>query len=100
MLEVYKILNGFEGIEINKLFKLKHDHYAIRGHNYKLEIPHIKLNLRKKFFSVRVLQAWNDLPAHVVNQPSVNHFKNSIDHFMKTAQGGGVPKGYVQPTHP
>ena len=33
------------------------------------------LNCRKQFFTMRVINQWNELPTHVVNAKSVNAFK-------------------------
>ena len=38
-----------------------------------------RLDTRKYFFSQRVVNGWNSLPAEVVNAESVNSFKNAYD---------------------
>ena len=37
-----------------------------RGNKYKIFQDHVKYNLRKYFFSNRVIQTWNSLPDFVV----------------------------------
>ena len=37
-----------------------------------------RLDTRKFFFSQRVVNGWNSLPAEVVNAESVNSFKNAL----------------------
>ena len=38
----------------------------LRGHSHKLLKPHVKTNVRKNFWSVRVIDGWNNLPEIVV----------------------------------
>ena len=40
-----------------------------------------RLNCRKYFFSHRSVGEWNQLPQEVIDAPSVNAFKNRLDHF-------------------
>ena len=42
---------------------------------------HVKYNLRKYFFSNRVIQTWNSLPDFVVASGTTNSFKNNLDKF-------------------
>ena len=41
------------------------------------------MDIRKHFFSQRVVNAWNKLPQYVVDAPSVNSFKNRLDNLWK-----------------
>ena len=50
-----------------------------RGHNYKLKKKICSTTRRHQFFSMRVVNAWNSLPVHVVNAVSVNTFKSRLD---------------------
>ena len=83
MIEVFKILNGFENINKDKFFQpLPYDHLHTRGHAFKLFKPQVKYDLRKYFFSVRIVHNWNSLPDYVVNSNSVNNFKNNYDRYL------------------
>ena len=53
-----------------------------RGHVYKIEKQHCRLNLRKEFFAIRVIDKWNSLPGHVVESQSTNMFKTALEKFL------------------
>ena len=80
-IEVFKYLKGFNVVNYRKYFKLSGS-FRTRGHSLKLEKSRCRLDVRKHFFSQRVVNGWNGLSEEVVAAQSVNVFKNRFDRFV------------------
>ena len=47
--------------------------------NWKREEGRFRLDIRKKFFTVRLVRYWNRLPREVVDAPSLEAFKARLE---------------------
>ena len=72
-IEVSKIVNGYEDIDMNMLFKLKEDS-STRGHKAALVKEQCRLDMIKHSFSQRVINEWNKLSNDCVSARRGNVF--------------------------
>ena len=78
MIEVYKMLNGFERVTIDSVFKLD-TQSGIREHKLKLKGNRFKIDIGKYWFINRIVDPWNKLPASITENNSTNASKNRLD---------------------
>ena len=57
-----------------------------RGHSLKLNKKHCRLEVRKNFLSMRVVNNWNSLPEDIVKAHCLNTFKARLDHHWSKLQ--------------
>jgi ribonuclease P/MRP protein subunit RPP40 len=95
LIEVFKILNGLEGLSEEDFFVRNSSVTAgsmssgtsTRGNSFKLYKKGVKLDVAKYSFANRVVNNWNKLPDTVVKAETVNAFKGRLDKFLLHTRG-------------
>ena len=82
LIQVFKLVKGIDKMDYRLFFQFVKSNRT-RGHRYKLIKNSCRLELRKIFFSQRVIDIWNKLPEFVVEATTVNAFKNRLDKIVK-----------------
>ena len=78
MIEVYKIINLKYDACTTVALGFNKDSKT-RGNKNKLIQDYCKCNLRKHFFTNRIVAIWNSLTGHVVDADCINIFKNRLN---------------------
>ena len=96
MIEAYKVMTGINNVDKNDWFSFRQADatrstrstttITPEGETQKenvLYMEHVRLEVRKNSFNVRVIGRWNALPEEVKSAKSVNAFKNAYDVWIK-----------------
>ena len=82
MIELYKILTGkYDADETPQVIRVYGS--TTRGNVFKSDKGQAKYDLRKYYFTNRVVNVWNSLPDHVVLSETINTFKPRLDKFWQ-----------------
>ena len=81
MIETYKIMRWVNDHDVCPDMRKDNNIKGTRGHEYKLFKTSCNTDLRKHFFTMRVVETWNGLPEEIVEAKTVNAFKNGLDKF-------------------
>ena len=82
MIETYKITTQKYDQDIAQNL-LTFNNRTSRNNNLKLNKPQNRTNIRKYFFTHRIIDPWNQLPQTVVDAPSVKIFEHRLDHHWR-----------------
>ena len=75
-METYKILHHKYKLNPDSLFI--RPNRDLRGHEFKLHRETVNTDIRKNFFTNRVIDKWNNLPAETVAAPREDTFKKKL----------------------
>ena len=78
LLLTYKILFNLVDIDAADFFTFANSRYDTRGHSFKLLAHHSRIDLRKNFFSERIVPVWNGLSATDNDFNSLRSFRSCI----------------------
>ena len=84
LIETFRIITGIEKVNASDFFKFSEGKYNLRRHKHKLSVERSRLDIRRHFFSQRVVNHWNRLPAAAVEATVVNSFKTRLDDWFKS----------------
>ena len=78
LVTVYKLIHGYLGVCSDVFFEIFIDSNT-RGHQYKIRKQYCSVNAFKYNFPNRCIDAWNSLPATVVNAATLHDFKRKLN---------------------
>ena len=82
LIQYWKIFNGRSCISPETLFA-RPLYASTRGHQFKIHVPHVTLDTRKRSFSNRCVSVWNSLPECVVTAPDLVSFKRALANVIR-----------------
>jgi hypothetical protein len=74
----YEILTGLTDVNVADFFTVANSSHCTRGHCYKLQANHSRVDVRKFFFAERVVPKWNSLHATAEDFASLQTFRNFL----------------------
>ena len=86
LLYMFKMYKGLLPTPFSRFFKIT-TNSTTRGHSAKITKAHCKLDIRRFFFSERVINRWNQLDQEAVDSGTENSFKNNLEPIRKSKIG-------------
>ena len=78
LITMFQYLKGGYEEDGDSLFTRSHMEKT-RGNGYKLCLGRFQLDTRGRFFTMRTISHWNNLPREVVDSPTLHTFKILLD---------------------
>ena len=90
MIECFKITNGYYDANVSDILLYADTVQTRTGlksqTSKKLYFRTAKTNARNHNFTLRIVSPWNSLAGSIMNAPSLNSFKNRLDHYWKNEE--------------
>ena len=88
LIQTWKIIHGIDSVERSTWFQMVGDEDTMHrtrlvADQTKLVKPKWKHKPREQYFSVRVVDRWNEVPQNVREAKTINTFKNMYDEWKK-----------------
>lgn len=87
MIQTWKILHQHDNIRESSFFTrcnaVSQRQTRLTTSDYNLVMKPVNTEIRRQFFSNRVITPWNTLPENVKSAPTLNSFKNLYDRHIK-----------------
>jgi ribonuclease P/MRP protein subunit RPP40 len=77
LIQTFKIVKGIDNVDIKNYFSLNNN--PTRNNGYKLKAINYKTGILGNFFTYRVVNLWNRLPAEVVEAETLGVFRERLD---------------------
>ena len=89
ILEVYKIVNGLEGLSEKDFFEGRRREGACgtRSNSHSFFKKRCRVDLVKYSFAKRVVSEWNRLQNSVIEARGINAFKGKLDGYLRNVRG-------------
>jgi len=86
LLQVFKMFKGLSSIPFSQFFTFSNN-TTTRGHSAKINKFRSSLDIRRFFFSERVVNRWNLLHQKDIASTTLNSFKNCLQQRRKAEMG-------------
>ena len=80
LIETFKIFQGFTKVDYSDMFTLNNN--QTRNNGWKIDLKRYNTSLCGNFFTYKIGNIWNKLPADVVNSDTVDQFKRKLDKII------------------
>ena len=78
LIETYKILTRLDRVDSERMFPMVGESRT-RGHSLRKRGKPLRTEVRRNFFTQRMVNVWNSLPQKVVEAKTLSDFKKKLD---------------------
>ena len=78
LIETYKILTGLDRVASERMFPMVGESRT-RGHSWRIRGKPFRTEVRRNFFTQRVVNVWDSLSQNVVEAKTLSDFKKKLD---------------------